>query len=137
MMALELFHYPTQTHICNYVELLDYLIETMKDVDLLVEKGIIVNCVGDNEVISKMFNRFCTYIIFSKSPYYDIVLFSKSPYYDIVEIMKAHYRYPWNHAKATLRSAYFSNLWTGTTTVGATFLLILTMIQAVYSIMQL
>ncbi|KAK3173902.1 hypothetical protein Dsin_032543 [Dipteronia sinensis] len=95
MMALELFHYPTQTHICNYVDLLDNLIDTVKDVDLLVEKGIIVNCVGDNKVIAKMFNRLGSYMILSDSCYYDIV-----------ERMKTHYKYPWNHAKARLRSAY-------------------------------
>ncbi|KAK2650748.1 hypothetical protein Ddye_018237 [Dipteronia dyeriana] len=105
---------------------MDCLIDTVKDVDLLVEKGIIVNCVGDNEVITKMFNTLGTNMIFGNSRYYDIV-----------ERMKQHYKYPWNHAKARLRSAYFSNLWTGTATVGATFLLILTVIQTVCSIMQL
>ncbi|KAK2650754.1 hypothetical protein Ddye_018243 [Dipteronia dyeriana] len=125
MMALEQFHYPTKTHMCNYVDLLDNLIDTVKDVDLLVEKEIIVNCVGDNKVIAKMFNRLGTHIILSDSPYYDIV-----------KRMKAHYKYPWNHSKATLRSAYFSNLWTGTATVAAAFLLILTATQTVYSIMQ-
>ncbi|TXG62553.1 hypothetical protein EZV62_009547 [Acer yangbiense] len=126
MMALEMFHYPTQTHICNYVDLLDYLIDTVNDVDLLVEKGIIVNCVGDNKVIAKMFNKLGTYMTTS----------THSRYCGIVDRMKTHYNNPWNHAKATLRSGYFSNVWTGIATVAATFLLILTVIQTVCSIMQ-
>ncbi|KAK2650752.1 hypothetical protein Ddye_018241 [Dipteronia dyeriana] len=126
MMALELLYCPRQTHIRSYAKLMDCLIDTVKDVDLLVEKGIIVNCVGDNEVITKMFNTLGTNMIFGNSRYYDIV-----------KRMKKHYKYAWNHAKARLRSAYFSNLWTGTATVGATFLLILTVIQTVCSIMQL
>ncbi|TXG62554.1 hypothetical protein EZV62_009548 [Acer yangbiense] len=125
LMALEMFHYPTQSHICNYAFLMDYLIDTVKDVDLLAEKGIIANYVGDNEAIAKMFNRLCSNI-----PVTD------SCYYDVVEKMKAHYKYPWNHAKATLKSVYFDNLWTGTATVAATFLLILTVIQTICSIMQ-
>ncbi|KAK2650719.1 hypothetical protein Ddye_018208 [Dipteronia dyeriana] len=126
LMALEMFHYPTQTHICNYVFLLDYLIDTSKDVDLLVEKEIIVNYMGDNEAIAKLFNTLCQHIILSNSCYYDIS-----------EQIKAHYKYPWNHLKATFKSVYFSNLWTGTATVAATFLLILTVIQTVCSIKQI
>ncbi|KAL5798925.1 hypothetical protein ACOSQ2_003745 [Xanthoceras sorbifolium] len=124
-MALEVFHHPYQTYICSYAILMDYLIDTSKDVELLVEKGIIVNCMGDNEAIAKMFNRLCSYIV----P-------GASCYYGIAEKMKTHYKHPWNHWKATLMSVYFSNLWTGTATVGATLLLIFTLIQTVCSIMQ-
>ncbi|KAI9182070.1 hypothetical protein LWI28_021761 [Acer negundo] len=122
-MALEVFHYPTETHVCNYANLMDYLIDTEKDVDLLVEKGIIVNCLGDNESIAKMFNTICSRI--TPSP---------SCYHQIAEDMKNHYNKRWNHLKATLISVYFTNLWTGTATVAAIVLLILTVIQAVCSI---
>ncbi|KAL5862306.1 hypothetical protein ACOSQ3_003593 [Xanthoceras sorbifolium] len=125
LMALEVFHYPTQTDVCNYVDLIGYLINTSKDVDLLAEKEIIVNCVGDSEVISKMFNTLCSRI----TP-------SDSCFYGIAEKMKSHFNNPWNHAKATLRSVYFTDIWTGTATVGAAFLLILTLIQAVCSAIQ-
>ncbi|GLT69092.1 hypothetical protein SLA2020_412710 [Shorea laevis] len=43
LMALEQCHYPSKTYICNYVVLLDYLIDTEQDVELLVEKKVIVN----------------------------------------------------------------------------------------------
>ncbi|KAK2650751.1 hypothetical protein Ddye_018240 [Dipteronia dyeriana] len=126
LMALEMFHYPTQTHICNYAVLMDYLIDTAKDVELLIEKEIIVNCVGENEAIAKMFNRLCSHMILSDSCYFDTA-----------KKIKAHYKSPWNHLKATLKSVYFGNLWTGTATVAAAFLLILTAAQTVFSIMQL
>ena len=47
-----------------------YLINTIKDVDLLVKKRIIVNHVGDTESIANMFNRICSHIALSGSPYY-------------------------------------------------------------------
>ncbi|KAL5794970.1 hypothetical protein ACOSP7_003564 [Xanthoceras sorbifolium] len=125
LMALEVFHYPDQTYICNYVDLMDYLIDTVKDVDLLVEKEIIVNCMGDNEAIAKMFNKLCSHI-----------LPSPSRYHEIAKDMKAHYKNRWNRLKVTLRSVYFSNLWTGTATVAAALLVFLTLIQTVCSIMQ-
>ncbi|KAK2650761.1 hypothetical protein Ddye_018250 [Dipteronia dyeriana] len=125
LMALEVFHYPSQTYICNYVDLMDYLIDSGKDVDFLADKGIIGNCVGDNEAIAKMFNTLCSRITPSPSCYYTIAV-----------DMKKHYDYSWNHLKFTLRSVYFSDLWTGTATVAAVILLILTVIQTVCSIMQ-
>ncbi|KAK2650741.1 hypothetical protein Ddye_018230 [Dipteronia dyeriana] len=125
IIALEMFHYSTQTYITNYAVMMDYLIDTAKDVDLLVEKEIIVNCVGDNEAVAKMFNSLCSN-----------VPATGSRYYDTVEKMKAHYKYPLNHLKATLKSVYFGNLWTGTATVAAALLLILTAIQTICSILQ-
>ncbi|KAL5798938.1 hypothetical protein ACOSQ2_003758 [Xanthoceras sorbifolium] len=125
LMIFEVFHYPDQTHTCNYAILMDYLIDTSKDVDLLIEKGIIANYVGDNEAIAKMFNKLCLDIMPGPSCYYGIAV-----------KMKEHHDYPWNHMKATLIRVYFSNLWTGTATIAATFLVILTLIQTVCSIME-
>ncbi|KAK0589254.1 hypothetical protein LWI29_011700 [Acer saccharum] len=125
LMALEQCHYPLETHICNYVDLLVFLINTEKDVDLLIEAGIISNCVGDNAAIAKMFNKLCQKITLSASCYYDIG-----------EGLKAHYHSPWNHAKATLKSVYFSNLWRGTASVAAVLLLLLTFVQTICSIQQ-
>nr|POE91542.1 hypothetical protein CFP56_23734 [Quercus suber] len=43
LMAFEQCHYPREVIICNYIVLLDHLINTAEDVDLLVEKKILVN----------------------------------------------------------------------------------------------
>ena len=82
----------------------------------------IVNHVSDIESIAEMFNRLCLHIALSGSPYYADV-----------EEMKAHYMQPWNHLKATLKSIYFSNLWTGTATFATAFLLSLIVIQTYYA----
>ncbi|XP_031271973.1 putative UPF0481 protein At3g02645 [Pistacia vera] len=72
VMALEQCHYPWNTHVCNYVRLMNYLIDTEKDVDLLVGEGIISNHdMGDNASIANMFNKLSLFISFSKSSYYD------------------------------------------------------------------
>ncbi|XP_050242232.1 uncharacterized protein LOC126691215 [Quercus robur] len=44
LMALEQFHYPSESYICNYIVLLDYLVNSAEVVELLVEKKIIVIC---------------------------------------------------------------------------------------------
>ncbi|KAK4592755.1 hypothetical protein RGQ29_017056 [Quercus rubra] len=51
LMALEQFHYPRKAYICNYIVLLDHLINTAEDVDLLVEKKVFVNWLGSNKAI--------------------------------------------------------------------------------------
>ena len=38
IMALEQCHYPREAYVCNFMVLLDYLIDTREDVDLLIEK---------------------------------------------------------------------------------------------------
>ncbi|KAL0815250.1 hypothetical protein Bca101_071694 [Brassica carinata] len=84
IIALEQCHYPKHTHVCSYALFLDYLIDTDKDVDLLLEKAGEVN---------------------------------------------KYYRNPMNRSKAFLKRVYFGNPWTGTATIGATFPLVMTLIQ--------
>ncbi|KAG2252387.1 hypothetical protein Bca52824_082523 [Brassica carinata] len=39
IMAFEQSYYPYNAYVCDYVTFLDYLVDSEKDVDLLVEKG--------------------------------------------------------------------------------------------------
>nr|POF06614.1 hypothetical protein CFP56_17344 [Quercus suber] len=57
IMALEQCHYPKQAFISSYILLLDYLINTEKDVDLLVERKAIVNRLGSDEAVAKLVNK--------------------------------------------------------------------------------
>ncbi|KAL9432037.1 hypothetical protein AB3S75_027114 [Citrus x aurantiifolia] len=125
-MALEQCHYPGDTHVCNFIDLMDLLVNTKEDVDFLVEKKIISNNVGDSARITRMFNRLCL----------QIALDDNSCYYAVSEDLKNHYENRWNHTKATLKSVYFSNLWRGTGTIAAFLLVLLTLIQTVCSILQ-
>ncbi|XP_031287776.1 UPF0481 protein At3g47200-like [Pistacia vera] len=120
LMALEQCHYPFETRICNYIDLMDALINTRKDVDLLVDKKIISNCVGDHDSIKEMFNRLCLEI----TP-------STSCYQRTCGELKKHHEIWWNRTKATLISVYFENLWRGTGTVAAAVLLLLTLLQTI------
>nr|POE88634.1 upf0481 protein [Quercus suber] len=55
LMALEQCHYPKEAYICNYILLLDFLINNKDDVELLVEEGIIVHSLGSNEAVADMY----------------------------------------------------------------------------------
>ncbi|CAH8361206.1 unnamed protein product [Eruca vesicaria subsp. sativa] len=125
VMALEQCHYPYNALVCNYVDFLDYLIDTDKDVDLLVQKGIIENWIGEPASVARMVNKLGLGILDHGSYYYDTVV-----------KVNAYYTDPVNRSMAVLKRVYFGNLWTGTATIAATFLLVMSLIQTVASIIQ-
>ncbi|GAY66643.1 hypothetical protein CUMW_250420 [Citrus unshiu] len=125
LMALEQCHYPEETYICDYINLMDSLINSEEDVNLLADAGIISSHVGDNVKVAKMFNNICLHISLDDNCYRDIF-----------KELKKHYDNPWNHVVASLKRVYFNNLWRGTATFAAVLLLILTFIQTVCSILQ-
>ncbi|XP_057971887.1 UPF0481 protein At3g47200-like [Malania oleifera] len=108
LMALEQCHYPNQVYVCNYVSLMDKLINTGEDVDLLIEKKVIVNYLGSSKAVAQLLNKLCEQIV---EP--------NSCYYDCVQEINKHCNNPLNRIMATLTSVYFRDFWRGTaTTVG-------------------
>ncbi|XP_061370443.1 UPF0481 protein At3g47200-like [Gastrolobium bilobum] len=127
MMALEQCHYPSETYITDYVVVLDYLINTSKDVDVLVQNGIIINMLGDSSAVAKLFNGLCNSIVLTNC---------NSDYIRISEELNAYYKHPWNSAKATLRRDYCNTPWQMVASIAAIVLLVLTVIQTVCSMLQ-
>ncbi|KFK35253.1 hypothetical protein AALP_AA5G261300 [Arabis alpina] len=125
IMALEQCHYPFNAYVCNYVMFLDFLVDTDKDVDLLVENGIIKNWIGHQSSVAEMVNKLSLGVVEVGSYYSDVAL-----------EVNAHYANPVNRSQAVLMRVYFGNLWTGTATIAATFLLLMTLVQTVASIIQ-
>ncbi|XP_018819916.1 UPF0481 protein At3g47200-like isoform X2 [Juglans regia] len=115
LMALEQCHYPTQAYICNYILLLDYLINTEKDVDLLVEKKVIVNQLGSDEAVATLVNKLGHQIVEVNSCHYKL---SRK--------LNEHYEDFWNRNMATLTTVYFRDIWRGTATVVGILILFLT-----------
>ncbi|CAA7032881.1 unnamed protein product [Microthlaspi erraticum] len=125
IMALEQCHYPHTAHVSSYVLFMDYLIDTDKDVELLVEKGIIKSWIGEPSSVAKMVNKLGLGIADSGSYYYDIAV-----------KVNAHYSSPLTKSFAILKRGYFGNMWLGTATVAAALLLLMTLVQAVSSVIQ-
>ncbi|KAG7584498.1 hypothetical protein ISN44_As08g039510 [Arabidopsis suecica] len=125
VMALEQCHYPDEVHVSNYFVFLASLIDTDKDVDLFVEKGIIKNWIGQHRLVADVVNRLSLGVTIEDS-YYS----------NIVNKVNAYYSSPVNSSLAILKRVYFGNMWTGTATVAATLLLLMTLIQTVASVIQ-
>ena len=106
LMALEQCHYPWAAYVCNYIVLLDHLINTAADVDLLVEKNVIVNWLGNNKAVAILINALCQQIVESNSCYF---LLS--------EKINDHYSSRWSKLMASFTNLYFKDFWRGTATV--------------------
>ncbi len=115
LMALEQCHYPFETYICNYIVLLDFLIDTKEDVELLVQKKIIVNWLGSNKAVAIMVNQLGLEIVERKSCYHEIAT-----------KLNGHYDNYWNHNMASLKTIYFRDIWRGTATVVGIIVLLVT-----------
>lgn len=92
---------------------------------VMVLEGIIRNWIGQPDLVARMVNKLGLGIIEVGSYYSEIA----------VEVNK-HYANRFNRSYVLLKRVYFGNLWTGTATVAATLLLVMTLIQTVASIIQ-
>nr|POE64075.1 upf0481 protein [Quercus suber] len=107
LMALEQCHYPREAYICNYIILLDNLINTEEDVDLLVEKKVIVNWLGDNEAVAKLINKLREQIVEA----------NHSCYWELSQNIQDHCDNVWSKVMASFTTLYFKDFWRGTATV--------------------
>ena len=115
LTALEQCHYPDKAYICNYIVLLDYLINSKENVELLVNKRIVVNLLGSNKAVAKMVNRLCLEIV-------EI----NSYYRHIIDDLNTYCESPWNRNMASLINVYFRDIWRGTATVVGVLVLLIT-----------
>uniref|UniRef100_A0A7N2LGA3 Uncharacterized protein n=1 Tax=Quercus lobata TaxID=97700 RepID=A0A7N2LGA3_QUELO len=107
LMALEQCHYPREAYICNYIILLDNLINTEADVDLLVEKKVIVNWLGDNKAVATLINKLREQIVEA----------NHSCYGELSKNIQGHYDNVWSKVMASFTTLYFKDFWRGTATV--------------------
>ncbi|KAL2346771.1 hypothetical protein Fmac_000771 [Flemingia macrophylla] len=125
MVALEQCHYHKESYITQYVIIMDFLINTSKDVDFLVRKGILINWLGDAESVANLFNGVFKNIVSTITGYSLL-------YRDL----NAFHRNRWNNLKSTLRHDYCKTPWQTAATFAAILLLILTVGQTVCSVLQ-
>ncbi|KAM3685461.1 hypothetical protein ACJW30_11G117200 [Castanea mollissima] len=118
LMALELCHYPFNTYICNYIVLLDFLINTKDDVELLVEKGIIVYKLGSNKAVATMVNKLGLEIEQNTSCYHELA-----------QQLNDYYDNDCNRNMGSLRTIYFGDIWRGTATFIGVIVLLVTFLN--------
>ncbi|KAG4952357.1 hypothetical protein JHK85_046224 [Glycine max] len=129
IVAFEECHLSDDTNIITqYRKILDFLINTEKDVNVLVDKKIIVNWMGDANAVATMVNSLGSNI---GMPRFNPVYFS------LCNSLNDFYESPCNKYKAIFKHDYFNTPWKIASTVAAIVLLLLTLIQTICSINSL
>nr|XP_048337059.1 uncharacterized protein LOC112489894 [Ziziphus jujuba var. spinosa] len=108
--------------ITSYAILMDSLINTRKDVEILSDKGIIENWLIAKDA-SQYFNRL-----------YNDTYVTSFYYYDLHKKVNSYYRTRWHKWRAILMRNYFTTPWTIISLVAAFILLVLTFLQTFYTI---
>ncbi|XP_059626460.1 UPF0481 protein At3g47200-like [Cornus florida] len=121
--------------ISSYAMLMNSLIRSPKDIDLLCQKGIIIASRIDNDV-TDFFDSICSKIVLSRF-YYPRLCEQVNAYRDSAEWnrhkLKTSLLARWSRYKAALRNDYFSNPWRIISFVAAFILLVLTLLQTIYA----
>ncbi|WRX07932.1 Protein of unknown function DUF247, partial [Theobroma cacao] len=92
LIAFEQYHYPNDAHFASYVQLLDSLIDTEEDVDILVKEGIIENKLSSSAALANMINNVAVGIVNTSFVYGDIGW-----------NLNNYYANSWNRRMATLK----------------------------------
>ena len=125
IMALEQCDWSSDPHIMDFYLILDRLINTTKDVDLLSHKVILINGLGDSNAVTSMINNLNRGIMWRNM---------NSDFYQLGKDLNEYYEEPWHRWKAILRHQYFSTPWRMTSTIATIILLMLILIQTMFSI---
>ncbi|BFG21505.1 hypothetical protein CerSpe_077800 [Prunus speciosa] len=126
VMALEQLMYPEEAYVCSYFLMLDQLVDTVEDVNALIESHVIVNLLSSSDAVAKLINSLCQEIMVSGTCYADIC--SK---------LKEHYETSFcNRNISILKRVYFKDLWKGSSTIVGLFVLVFSIIGSIKSLMK-
>ncbi|KAM7255742.1 hypothetical protein ACFE04_011483 [Oxalis oulophora] len=117
--------YEIPIYIFDYVIVMDRLINSEKDVELLRRRGIIENTLGNDEVVAKMFNRMCNFVVIS----------GEFRYLELFRKVNEHCHKRCNIWMAKLRHNYFNSPWALISFMAAVIILLLTSAQTNYSVL--
>ncbi|KAI9071193.1 hypothetical protein K1719_046844 [Acacia pycnantha] len=128
VVAFEQCQFPSSRSMTDYMVFWEGFIRTEKDVEILEEKGVIQNQIGENDAVASITKRMGRHIstVDSNNDYISLFKelneFCDSPYY----------RY-----KAIFKQQYWSTPWRIASFLGAILLLVLTLIQTISSVIAL
>ncbi|KAJ6393045.1 hypothetical protein OIU77_022512 [Salix suchowensis] len=128
LIAYEQCSHRQHLYVTDYITLMACLINTREDVQILRHCGIIENGLGDDEMVCMLFSKLGINVMLSNHDH-----FYFAQVFERVEKHCARRRNVW---LAKLRRNYFNSLWSLISFVAALSLLLLTLIQTVFTVMS-
>ncbi|XP_043700237.1 UPF0481 protein At3g47200-like [Telopea speciosissima] len=129
LIAFEQSHDDYSHEITDYAAFIDGLVNSPKDVELLEKKGIIESLLGEPEEVAALFNSLLKEV----SP---TIMDGNYYFSSICHELEEHYKIPRHKWKASLMRNYCNTPWAFISFLAAVFLLILTVVQTICSILQ-
>jgi Plant protein of unknown function len=125
LVAYEEFKPSRKRVMTSYVLLLDGLINTEKDVELLQRHGVITNKLENSQTASAYFNDIGNICSVDYSDRYCQKQFDN---------LNTYYNSKWNRHWAKLRHEYFTSPWSAISVLAGATLLALAIVQTIYSV---
>ncbi|CAL9028827.1 unnamed protein product, partial [Prunus brigantina] len=122
LIAFEQCYHDCLHKITSYAVLMDNLIDSREDIDFLCEKGILANWLNPDDA-AQFFNKL-----------YDDTTVMGYYYSGLSDDVNNYYKTNWHKFMETLRRDYFSTPWRIISFVAAFILLVLTLVQTLYTI---
>ncbi|KAL3506435.1 hypothetical protein ACH5RR_031817 [Cinchona calisaya] len=127
LMAYEQYSVDTQHNIVtDYVTFFGCLIHSAKDVTILSHRGIVHNLVGDNEAVSRIFNKMNVCIVGPSRNFC---------YAEIFRRVNVYCDRRMNRWMAKLRRKYMDSPWGVISIIAASLLLLFTLTQMIFQIL--
>jgi hypothetical protein len=125
LMAFERHYAGTGNDVTAYVFFMDNMVDSARDVALLASRRVLTNIVGSDKAVARLFNGFSR----------DVVLEPQSALDGVHREVNAYCRKRWNRWRANLVHTYFRSPWSFLSLAAAVFLLVMTVMQTVYTVL--
>ncbi|XP_062202627.1 UPF0481 protein At3g47200-like [Phragmites australis] len=126
LMAFERLHTGAGNDVTAYVFFMDNMVDSARDVALLTARRVVQNTVGSDKAAAKLFSGLSR----------DVVLGPQSPLDDVHREVNAYCRKRRNRWRANLVHTYFRSPWSFLSLAAAVFLLAMTIMQTLYTVLQ-
>ncbi|KAJ0967631.1 hypothetical protein J5N97_024548 [Dioscorea zingiberensis] len=114
-------------HFTAYTRFMDLMVNSTEDVEALQESRIIENKLGSEDEVVKFLNQIFTEVIIDHQNHYLTPVFRD---------IDAYCATRWHRHRAKFRQDYCSSPWAGISVFAATVLLLLTLLQTIYTVMS-
>ncbi|KAG9441098.1 hypothetical protein H6P81_016952 [Aristolochia fimbriata] len=130
LIAWEMCHREAPKYFINYAIFMDHLINTAKDVEILIQSRVFEHSLATDDEVAAIFNGLGRDLVYAKS--------LENAWYDIfpkltVDINKYYQSRP-NKWLANLMQEYFKSPWTIISFIAAIFLILLTTVQTFFAV---
>lgn len=126
LMAYERFHVGIGNEVTAYAIFLDDIVDDAEDIRLLHHKGIILNGIDNDKAAAELFNLLSKDVPFDKR---------SSPHAEVYSSINDYCTKQMPKYRAILYSRYLTSPWAVISILAASFLLVLTVTQTVYTIL--